>query len=321
MSGLSRDGEGRIQAIDQFRGFAILLMVVVNYLSGIESIPAWLKHVPDIGMNFPDLGTPVFIFAIGLTYGLSYHRRVDEDGLPATLGHFIRRYLAFLGLGAIITAGQSALGIKTELLDWGVLQSIGVAGLLTLGVISFSTWARLGIGLGLLGIYQLLMDQFWLGLVLGSQHGGLPGSVSWAAILILSTVLGDLFHDQRQRKNFPWVSVGFLVGGFALAVLVPVSKNRVSASYDLITLGFSGVAFSIFYLAHLRLDFFTAWGQNPLLLYLLAFLVSGIFVLPGVPWWYIEAPWWLIGLQVLILLLPLSWLALYLQKRGLILSM
>ena len=311
----------RIPAIDQFRGFAILLMVIFNYLSGIESIPDWLKHVPDIGMNFPDLGTPVFVFAIGLTYSLSFHRRVKKDGRPRALGHFLRRYLAFIGLGAIITAGQSVLGIKTELLDWGVLQSIGAAGLLTLAVIGCPTWTRLGIGLGLLAVYQLLLDHFWLELVLSSQHGGLPGTLSWTAILILSTVLGDLFHNPERKKNFPWASLGFLLGGLALAALVPVSKNRISASYDLITVGFSGLAFSIFYLANFRLDFFSAWGQNPLLLYLLSFLVTGIFVLPGVPWWYIQAPWWLIGVQLLILITTLSWLALNWKSKGYTLSM
>ena len=106
MASISSVSTGRIKTIDQFRGVAIILMVVFNYLSGIETIPSWLKHVPDIGMNFPDLGTPVFIFAIGLTYGLSYRRRREKDGLKVTLGHFLRRYLAFLGLGAIITAGR-----------------------------------------------------------------------------------------------------------------------------------------------------------------------------------------------------------------------
>lgn len=321
MTDISQEKGERIAAIDQFRGFAILLMVIFNYLSGIGAIPAWLKHVPDIGMNFPDLGTPVFVFAIGLTYGLSYRRRLERDGLAVTLGHFIRRYLAFIGLGAIITAGQSILGIKTELLDWGVLQSIGAAGLLTLGVISFSTWTRLGIGLGLLGVYQILLDRFWLDLVLNSQHGGLPGSLSWAAILILATVLGDIFLDQSRRKHFPWASLAFLLGGFLLAILVPVSKNRVSASYDLITLGFSGLVFSIFYLSNFRLEFFSAWGRNPLLLYLLAFLVTGLFVLPGIPWWYTEAPWWLIGLQVLVLVTTLSWLARSWKKNGVNISM
>jgi predicted acyltransferase len=312
---------GRIPAIDQFRGFAIILMVLVNYLSGIQTIPAYLKHVPDIGMNFPDLGAPVFIFAIGLTYGMSFRRRRAQDGLPAALGHFLRRYLAFIGIGAVITAGQTLLGRELELMDWGVLQAIGAAGLLTLIVIWLPTGPRLFVGLALLALYQTLLDCCWLDLVLGSQHGGLIGSLSWAALLILATVMGDIYQEPGQQRYFPWISLALLAGGFLLAFLVPVSKNRVSATYDLITLGFSGAIFSVFYRAKFNLGFFSAWGRNPLLLYLAAFLVTGLFVLPGGPGWYSEAALWLVGIQALILLFSLSALALYLDRQNWVFSM
>ena len=318
---LNHPRKERIQAIDQFRGFAIICMVLINYGMEIQTLPKWLKHAPDIGMTFPDLGTPVFVFAIGLTYGISFRRRQVRDGLSATLGHFLRRYLSFIGIGTIITAGQTLMGRKLELLDWGVLEAIGCAGLLTLLVILLPTLIRLVFGLGLLALYQILLDCYWLDLVLRSQHGGLPGSLSWAAILILSTVFGDLFQDESRRKYFPWVSVLTLLAGFALTILVPVSKNRVSATYDLITLGTSGLVFSIFYLADFQLHFFAAWGRNPLLLYLLSFLVTGLFVLPGVPSWHQYAPLWLVGIQALVLVGILSSLALYWQKKGFIFSM
>ena len=100
----------RIEAIDQFRGFAIILMVIFNSAMSVQTLPAWFKHSEDIGLTFPDIGTPSFVFAIGLTYGLSFQRRRDRQGLPATIGHFIRRYLSFIGRGAIISAGQARLG-------------------------------------------------------------------------------------------------------------------------------------------------------------------------------------------------------------------
>jgi len=313
--------EDRIRAIDQFRGFAIICMVLINYGMEIQTLPEWLKHSPDVGMNFPDLGTPVFVFAIGLTYGISFRRRLNKDGFPATLGHFVRRYLAFIGIGAIITAGQTMLGKELSSLDWGVLQAIGCAGLMTLLVINLPSGIRLGFGLGLLTLYQLLLDKYWLGLVLGSQHGGLPGSLSWSAILIIATVLADLYQDESRRKYFPWAAVLLLLVGFVLTIWVPVSKNRVSASYDLITLGFSGLAFSAFYLTNFRLDFFAAWGENPLLLYLLSFLLTGLFVLPGIPAWHQQAPLWLVSLQALAMLAILSRLAFYLSRKGFIFSM
>jgi predicted acyltransferase len=306
----------RIEPIDQFRGFSIILMVLFNYAMSVQTLPAWLKHVPDIGLTFPDLGAPVFIFAIGLTFGLSFRRRLARDGLSAAYGHFVRRYLSFIGIGAIISAGQTLLGLNPVDFDWGVLQAIGCAGLLTLTVILLPAWVRLVIGLGVLAIYQFLLNAFWLQAVLRSQHGGLPGTLSWAAILIVATAFGDLYHLEARRKFFPLASVFCLAAGIALALVVPVSKNRVSASYDLIAIGFSAVVFSIFYLTNFKLDFFSAWGRNPILLYLLSFLLTGLFVLPAFPAWHAQAPFWLVGLQALFLFLIMGALARRWQNSG-----
>jgi len=310
----------RIDAIDQFRGFAIILMVIFNFAMSVQTLPAWLKHSEDIGLTFPDIGTPSFVFAIGLTYGLSFRRRCEHYGLPATIGHFVRRYLAFIGIGAIISAGQSLLGLNPVDFDWGVLQAIGCAGLLTLAVILLPTWARLTIGLGLLASYQLLLNAFWLQMVLRSQHGGLPGTLSWAAILILATVFADLYHNQTWRKLFPFAAIFCLASGFALALVVPVSKPRVSASYDLLALGFSASVFSIFYIANFKLDYYAAWGRNPILLYLLSYLLTGLFVLPPFPTWHEQAPIWLVTLQALFLLLIMSSIAHRWQKSGFVFS-
>jgi predicted acyltransferase len=311
----------RVRAIDQFRGFAIICMVLINYGMEIETLPGWLKHSPDIGMTFPDLGTPVFVFAIGLTYRLSFQKRLEKDGLRTTLGHFIRRYLAFLGLGALFSAGQALLGRSPGMADWGVLQAIGAAGLVTLLVIQFPTVIRLLVGLILMFGYQALLDRYWLEIVLNSPPGGLPGALSWSAILILSTVIADFYHNDLRRKYVLPVSILILMAGYITTFFIPLSKNRVSAPYSLITLGFSGVVFAIFFMTDFRLDFFAAWGKNPLLLYFLSLLLTGLFVLPDLPTWHSYAPLWLAGVQAMFLLLILSATALYWDRKEIIISM
>ena len=82
----------RSEAIDHFRGCATILMVLGNYLLGIENLPTWLQHTPDIGLTITDLGAPAFVFAIGLTYGLSWRRRSEQDGVGAAALHFFTRY-------------------------------------------------------------------------------------------------------------------------------------------------------------------------------------------------------------------------------------
>ncbi len=311
----------RLESIDQFRGFAILLMVLANYLGVPNRVPSWLKHAPDIGLTVIDLIAPMFIFAIGLTYGLSARRRAGDAGRMPAVEHLIERFLAMLGMGALIEAGGVWLGFDSSGINWGVLQAIGAAGLLTLPTIWASTWLRLGIGLALLGGYQVLLDRYWLESVLHSPHGGIQGSLGWGAMLILATVLADLFHDLRRRRSkYPWACALTVCGGVALALWVPVSKSRISASYVLLSLGASGLLFEVFDLLatymHVRVSLLSAWGRNPLVLYLLHYLILGLFALPKADWWYVGAPWWLILVQVLGLVGVLSWIGWYLSRKG-----
>ncbi|MCJ7806513.1 MAG: hypothetical protein MUP57_03060 [Clostridia bacterium] len=300
-------------------------MVLANYLAGIKTMPAWLKHAPDIGLTIADVISPFFIFAVGLTYGLSWHRRVANYGTWKTCQHFFTRFMALTGIGAIMSAGEIWLQVDGATVNWGVLQAIGVAGFLTLMVIGLPSVWRAVIGLCLLVAYQYMLNAFWLTDVLQSPHGGFPASISWGAMMILATCLADFFHDPSKHKFFLPLSGLTLVVGIGLAIFVPVSKNRVSFSYVLISLGISALAFFIldwlvrerkFYLALLD-----AWGKNPLALYILHLLLLGIMFLPGIPGWYSGAALWLIILQVFCLVAVLSIIALYLEKKHIFISL
>jgi len=74
------DARQRLESIDEFRGFSILLMVLANYLAGPHVVPAWLKHAPDVGFTVIDIIAPMFIAAIGLTFGASFRARLARDG-------------------------------------------------------------------------------------------------------------------------------------------------------------------------------------------------------------------------------------------------
>ncbi|HTX90417.1 MAG TPA: heparan-alpha-glucosaminide N-acetyltransferase domain-containing protein [Anaerolineales bacterium] len=315
----------RILSIDQFRGFAILTMVLANYMGGVKLIPAWLKHAPDVGLTVIDLIAPFFIFAIGLTFGLSFHRRLERDGALKTYTYFLTRYLAIIGLGAIISAGETAIGENTTGVDWGVLQAIGMAGLAALVVIRLPSLYRWLIGAGILVVYQTVLDRFLLDFTIRSPHGGLYGSLDWAAMLILGTALADLFHSEgRGRKAFPWVSGLILALGVALAFVSPVSKHRVSAAYVLITLGVSALLFLAFHLAE-RFDwqgrFLVVWGKNPLTLYFLHYLLIGLVFVPGIPAIYQDAPLWLVLIEMVALVGGISAVAYWMDRKNVVISL
>ncbi|MHB1376228.1 MAG: heparan-alpha-glucosaminide N-acetyltransferase domain-containing protein [Candidatus Humimicrobiaceae bacterium] len=295
---------GRIDSIDAFRGFIIILMVIVNYLSGINCIPGFLKHASDIGLTITDLVAPAFIFAIGLTYKLSFDKRLIRDGRKKTYYHFSIRFLAFIGIGAFFTGG-SAIVVTNEAAAgaWGVMQAIGAAGLITLLFIRMGTITRIVIGLVLLIIYQLMLDNFWLDRVLNSAQGGLQGALSWGAMLIISTALADLFHNQlRHMLIYTVLSLVVLLAGILSSLLFVVSKHRVSLSYVLISVGISALLFLLFdifsRLTKIKLILLEWWGSNPLLLYLIHMILLGITFLPMNEVWYFGAPVWSALLQL-----------------------
>jgi predicted acyltransferase len=269
--------------------------------------------------------TRFFIFAIGLTFGLSFRRRLERDGTGKTYGHFAIRYLALVGVGALMSAGETAVGANPAGIDWGVLQAIGVAGLLALAVIRLPSIYRWLIGAGVLVIYQVALDNFLLDITLRSPHGGLFGSVSWGAMLILGTALADLFHDTGKREWFYWASLAVLIVGIGLAFLLPVSKHRVSSTYVLISLGISALLFALFHFfaEHFRMNLhmLNAWGKNPLALYVLHYVLIGIFFLPNIPFLYAAAPLWLVLLEIVFLITVLTWIAYWMERRNIIVAL
>ena len=331
----------RLDSVDHFRGLTIILMVVANYLADIRTVPGWLKHATDAGLTFVDVIAPAFLVAIGLTYRVSYERRVERDGTRAAVGHFVRRWLALIGIGAIISVGEGLTGATGRVSDWGVLQAIGVAGLLTLPLIRRATWVRLCAGVLVLLVYQVGFSLVFADNVLSSPHGGLWGSLSWAAVLMMSSAFGDLLSPNdkaagesddgppagayRRMRTGLIGSVGFIVAGLLLSLILPISKPGVSASYVLVSIGASASFFWAISVAHtwfrFRVPVLAWWGRNPIVLYGLHYILLGLIVLPGVDWWHAGAPVWLVALQLVSLLGVLTMVAWWLRRRHVTLSL
>jgi hypothetical protein len=100
-----------------------------------------------------------------------------------------------------------------------------------------------------------------------------------------------------------------------------LSKDRASVSYVILSLGLSGLVFYLFHWLQarwqLKLPILTDWGRNPLLLYLLHYVLLAMFALPPVPGWYVQAPGWLVVLQISALIGILSWVGHTLNQRKL----
>ena len=299
-------------SIDRFRGVLVIMMVIGDYLSGIQWVPAFLKHAPDVGFTIADTVAPAFVFVIGLNYGTSFNRRFAHNPVAA-YRHFIVRYLSLVGIGAIISIGSLVVG---DTPGWGVLLSLGVAGLINLIFIRIPTWGRLVIGTIMLIGYQILLDASMLQSVLEGSHGGPFGAISWAALLVLSTAVADIWR--KDQKHYLVAISTLTVAAIVSSVVVPVSKHRVSLSFVLLTLAISAAALLISELISQnypdKRGFLCWWGENALALYILHLLILAVVVLPPIDWWYVNVPWSLALAQLVAILTFMTLLAIWMKR-------
>ena len=126
----SKDCE-RIKSIDRFRGFCVACMLIFQFMYEFPSLGILHRlasHYPDTGivilptMTLADIIAPAFIFAIGLTFALSFRRRQALFGTGKTIVHFVERSLAIVGLGTFMDFSEifieSFSGTPMKAVDW-----------------------------------------------------------------------------------------------------------------------------------------------------------------------------------------------------------
>ena len=267
----------RYLSIDVFRGLTILVMVFVNSTGDFKSIPAWSHHAPDYGLTYVDLVAPFFIFAIALTYHLTFVSGQIKDGIIQNTLRVLRRYFALIGIGFLGWCAIEMIDQKTlhPVYEWGVFQAIGMAGLVTLLFIWLPRWGRLIAGIGLWILYQWLIQTYRIDNTnFAEEHSGFWGGLGYGIMILLATVVCEAFETHRMRDFLIWGSI-FTISGFAAAQYYGISKNRLTGPYILVSLG---LACFFFYLIWYLYDkrqitqsqskILAPIGKNPLFLYI-----------------------------------------------------
>lgn len=99
------DSKKRIESIDVFRGFTILVMIFVNDIAGLDNIPTWLEHA-DVSLNsmtFVDVVFPVFLFIIGMAIPYSLKKRINEGGSKlGVYSHILIRTASLVAIGVLM---------------------------------------------------------------------------------------------------------------------------------------------------------------------------------------------------------------------------
>ena len=101
----------RIASMDQFRGYTVAGMFVVNFLSSFAVIYPLLKH-NNTWFSYADSIMPSFLFAVGFSFRLTYLRRVQQAGYWPTVWTYVRRSLALVVVSLVM------YGFGTEFKHW-----------------------------------------------------------------------------------------------------------------------------------------------------------------------------------------------------------
>lgn len=248
----------RFSSLDQFRGYAVAVMFIVNFCGGLAAIPDWIKH-HDTYFSFADSIMPGFLFAAGVSYRLTMLRRIRRDGAAAAYRHAISRGLGLVLVSLAMYGFNGSFVEKweevnsTQIWDfcaglikanlWETLAVIGVSQIVVLPFIAGQTRTVVLGALGLLIGHMLFsysfnfafifgqpnwLDPFWGAAKKSCWDGGCFGTMSWGAIMLGGALAHDLMVNRRPGQAA--VNLG-LSGAVLMAIAYGLSC--LSTSYDI----------------------------------------------------------------------------------------
>ncbi len=250
----------RIGSMDQFRGFAVLGMFVVNFVASLAAIPNQFKH-NSLFFSLADSIMPCFLFAAGFSFRLTLLRRGDRLDRKWFHPFLIRSLILILismtyfGLGqripsweTLITGGGWEFIAKTLKADlWNVLAIIGAAQLLILPVVRSRPWIRALAAFFFIAIHILLsysfnyefvygrpnaMDAWWGAAGTRAWDGGFFGLLMWSVPLLAGTLTYDLVTAPPEKNactKLFWIGLGVMGTGYLLSCLGTLYQAETSS--------------------------------------------------------------------------------------------
>lgn len=244
----------RIVSMDQFRGFTVVGMILVNYLGDFkwfsERYPVLEHH--NTYFSFADTIMPSFHFAVGFALRLALLKRIVAVGETKAYFHAIRRNFGLILLSMVVSlnpgrfaswesmesAGwRGALASYMKCDFWETLAIIGVTSLWVLPVIGRSKQVRLLFLLLSLAVHALIthwfnfkfmysqpsaFDSVWGQTDTRGLDGGPFGFLAWAVPQLVGSLAFDAVSSTRASKSFArLVAWGCLLGalGYGLSCL------------------------------------------------------------------------------------------------------
>lgn len=251
---MSHAEPARLASLDQFRGYTVLGMFLVNFAGSYAAIHVIFKHSHTY-CSYADTIMPQFFFAVGFAYRLTFLRRLQTDGARSACGRVLRRNLGLILLGLVWYrldgrvenwAQLEALGVDGffatafQRQPFQTLVHIGVTSLWILPVVGAGPKVRVAYACASAALFVALSYEFYYPWVMRRPgiDGGPLGFLTWTLPMIVGTLACDAYQGGGRLpggKFFAW-GVVLMVLGYALASLnlITVLSSEYAARHDVI---------------------------------------------------------------------------------------
>jgi predicted acyltransferase len=253
--GTSTTAGPRIVSLDQFRGYTVAGMFLVNFFGGYQAIPEILKH-HNTYCSYADTIMPQFFFAVGFAYRLTLLRRLQKEGPWSAYGHMIKRSLGLVLVGLVLYHLDGRAETWSKLCEtveqlglWQFIKSlfernffqtlvhIGVTSIWVMPVIAAGPGTRIAFLLASAGIHILVSRQFYYEWVWTRPgiDGGPLGFLTWTIPLLVGSLAYDAMAAAGGRpplRRFLFWSVVLMALGYALSYLTPVLSSSDTSSAE-----------------------------------------------------------------------------------------
>jgi predicted acyltransferase len=225
----------RLVSLDQFRGYTVLGMLLVNFVGSFAAIQAalpLLKHHHTY-CSYADTIMPQFLFAVGFSFRLTFLRRLESISYSQAAWHAITRNLALLLVAFVVYGAGFSRWEKWDNVEqyWKVFETwlkrdqfqtlthIAVTSLLVLPFMAARSWVLLGIVI-VCGVGHTINAYFWgyrwTNTSPNGVDGGPLGVLTWAIPLLF----GCIAHDSwKAHGATPRLAIRFLLSGLFVMLL------------------------------------------------------------------------------------------------------
>jgi predicted acyltransferase len=224
----------RLVSLDQFRGYTVLGMLLVNFVGSYTvvrtTLPLLCHH--HTYCSYADTIMPQFLFAVGFAFRLTFLKRQAAGDVRSAYLHALRRNLGLMLVAfAVYSVGSNwqswgdAGQRHAVLVRWAkqdlfqTLAHIAVTSVWVLPVIAARPGVRFGYA-AFSGLLHLALSYWfnyrWANTPPNGVDGGPLGFLTWAIPLLAGTLAYDMYAASRDRKR---LAARYLAVGAAVMAL------------------------------------------------------------------------------------------------------